>query len=264
MIYRGQNGLCITYSANSGDRALVLLHAFPLSATMWKPQVDGLECRLILPDLRGFEGTSPFRDAPSIDQMADDTAELLNGLAISEPVVLGGLSMGGYVALAFARRHPERLAGLILADTRAEADTPEAKANRETAIAFAKTHTPAEVIEGMIPRLLSPRTLEQRPEVRAEVIEIASRQSSDAIVAALQALRDRPDASPGLANIKVPTLVIVGEDDVLTPPAVAQSLAQRIARATLVTIPGAGHLSNMEQPDKFNDAVRAFLKDLKG
>jgi 3-oxoadipate enol-lactonase len=258
--------LLISYAESGAGRLLVLLHAFPLDHLMWEPQVTGLQkdCRLITPDLRGFNGTSPFGNTPSIDQMADDVAELLERLKIKEPVIVGGLSMGGYVALAFARRHGERLGGLILADTRAEGDTPEAKANRETAIAFAQAHEPLDVIQSMLPRLLGPETLKRQPDLAMTITGLVCTEKSEAIVAALQALRDRPDAGPGLANIKVPTLVIVGADDVLTPPAAAQSLAERIPGATLVTIPEAGHLSNMEQPDKFNDAVRAFLKSYEG
>jgi pimeloyl-ACP methyl ester carboxylesterase len=261
MQYRAQNGLSLNFFSGGKVPPLVFLHAFPLSSQMWQPQMAFYpERALVYVDMRGFSAGSDA--APDIELMADDVAELLNltPTPLRPPAVLCGLSMGGYVALAFARRHPEKLAGLILADTRAEADTPEGKANRETAIAFVKSHTPKEFIEGMIPRLLSPKTLANQPAVKETVIDIASRQSSEAIVAALQALRDRPDASPSLANIKVPTLVIVGEDDVLTPPAVAKSLAERIAGASLVTIPEAGHLSNLEQPDKFNDAVKAFLK----
>jgi pimeloyl-ACP methyl ester carboxylesterase len=177
--------------------------------------------------------------------------------------VVGGLSMGGYVALAFARRHPGRLRGLILADTRAEPDDEAARANRDRMIGEASQSTGAAFIETMLPRLVGAATLTQRPEIVAEVRHIAAGQVAAGIVGALKALRDRPDARPGLGAIGIPTLVIVGRDDVLTPPKVARDLADRIAGARLEEIDGAGHLSNLEQPAAFNVAVRAFLDGLR-
>lgn len=257
-----ETGGWVEYDTIGQGNLVVLLHAFPLSRAMWRPQVEALqgECRLLVPDLRGFGGTSPFAGAPSVEAMADDVATLLDALALREPVVLGGLSMGGYVALAFARRHPTRLRALILADTRAEPDTPEGKANRDQAIAFAQAHTATEFIDPMLPKLLGEETRRLRPEVGEEVRRIAAAQSPAAIVAALQALRDRPDARPGLGAIRVPALVVVGSDDTLTPLAVAQALANGIPGAHLVTIAAAGHLSNLEQPAAFNDTVRSFLR----
>jgi pimeloyl-ACP methyl ester carboxylesterase len=170
--------------------------------------------------------------------------------------------MGGYVALAFARKYGQRLRGLILADTRAEADNAEGKANREKMIAFAESHTPGDVLEQMLGKLVNAETLSRRPEVLQEIRAIAAAQSTSSIVEALQAMRDRPDASPFLATINVPALVIVGKDDALTPPGMAQSLAAGIKGARLEVIPGAGHLSNLEQPELFNRAVDSFLKTL--
>jgi pimeloyl-ACP methyl ester carboxylesterase len=259
-----ETGGWVEYDEAGQGKPVVLLHAFPLSRAMWRPQAEALAgtCRLLVPDQRGFGGTSPFPGTPSVEAMADDVAALLRALAISEPVVVGGLSMGGYVALAFARRHPDQLRALILADTRAEADTPEGKANRDQTIAFAETHTAAEVIDSMLPKLLGDETRRLRPTVTEEVRRIAAAQSPAAIVAALRALRDRPDARPSLGSIRVPSLVVVGNQDTLTPPAMAQTLVAGISGAQLVTIAGAGHLSNLEQPGMFNEAVRAFLHGL--
>ena len=239
---------------------LVLLHAFPLNSDMWKPQVDALskDFRIFTPDLPGF-GRMTVADQSSIDGMADAVARYLDGQGVTAPVALGGLSMGGYVALAFARKYPQRLKALILADTRSEPDDDAGKANRDKMIAFANDHTAADVIEQMLPKMLSDETRTQRPEVVAEVRRIAAVQSTAGIIAALKALRDRPDAGPSLGKIAVPTLVIVGSDDALTPPAMSQSLAGRIAGAKLVTIPGAGHLSNLEKPAEFTAALRQFL-----
>ena len=194
--------------------------------------------------------------------MADAVAQFLDTLASTGPVALGGLSMGGYVALAFARTYPARLRALILADTRAEPDDAAGKANRDKMIAFgqgALEGAETRVIEQMLPKLVCDETRTQRPEIVSELRRIGSAQSTAGIIAALQALRDRPDAGPSLGSIAVPTLVIVGAEDALTPPAMSQNLATHIPGAKLVTIAGAGHMSNLEKPREFNDAVRAFL-----
>jgi len=251
----------VEYDDRGQGRPVVLLHAFPLSREMWQPQVKALQkdYRLIVPDLRGFGGTEGFAGKPSLELMADDVHALLEKIRVTEPVVLGGLSMGGYVALAFARKYPARLRALILADTRAEPDSPEARANRDNLIAFTGTHTAADVIDQMLPRMVSEETRARRPEVVEEVRRLASAQPTAGIIGALRALRDRPDSLPALAGIAVPTLVVVGSDDVLTPPSVSDTLAARIPGAKRVLIPGAGHLSNLEQPELFNEAMRLFL-----
>jgi pimeloyl-ACP methyl ester carboxylesterase len=255
-------GLWMEYDDVGGGRPVVLLHAFPLDRTMWRPQLDDLQkdYRLIAPDLRGFGGTQGFVDAPSVEGMADDVAVLLHDLHIEEPVVLGGLSMGGYVALAFARKYPDRLLALILADTRAEADTAEAKANRDKMIEFAGSHPARAVIDQLMPKMVSAETQARRPEVVEEVRRIAGAQTAAGVINALRALRDRPDASLTLDNISVPALVIVGDEDQLTPPALSEKLVAGIRNARLATIPGAGHLSNLEQPARFSAALRAFLQ----
>jgi pimeloyl-ACP methyl ester carboxylesterase len=252
---------CLEYGDAGDGPVVVLLHAFPLCRAMWRPQVEALApaYRLVTPDLRGFGGSSPFDTVPSVDAMADDVATLLDDLRVSGPVVVGGLSMGGYVSLAFARRHPGRLRGLILADTKAEPDTAEARANRDKTIAFAREHPAADVAEPMIPKLLGDQTRAKRPEVTEEVRRIALAQSPGGIIGALQALRDRPDATPGLGRIAVPTLVLVGSEDVLTPPSQAQAMVAAIRGSRLALISGAGHLANLEQPAAFNAALHAFL-----
>jgi pimeloyl-ACP methyl ester carboxylesterase len=231
---------------------------------MWAPQVEALQdaYRLIVPDLPGFGGSRGFTGVPSLDRMADAVAELLDELKVNERIVLGGLSMGGYTALAFARRHAGRLRGLILADTKAEADDAAGKANRDRLIAFATQNTAGAVLEQMIAKLVGPETMAQRPEVVETIRQIAESQTSEGIIGALRALRDRPDSGLALSAIGVPALVVVGEQDALTPPTVAESLAARIRGTKLVRIKGAGHLSNLERPDLFNAAVRSFLQGL--
>jgi pimeloyl-ACP methyl ester carboxylesterase len=255
-----KSGVTIEYDDGGSGVPLVLLHAFPLSRAMWRPQRQDLEgvARLITPDLRGFGGTSPFTDAPTLERMADDVAELLDRLALDK-VVLGGLSMGGYVALAFARKHGPRLRGFILADTKSEPDSEEAKAGRDKLIAFAGAHTAADVLDQLLPKLLAEKTRRDKPGVEAEVRRIGAPQTPAAIIAALEALRDRPDSTPVLGTIAVPTLVLVGSEDALTPPAASEAMVAKLSKAQLVKIPGAGHLANLEDPAAFNTAVRAFL-----
>lgn len=243
---------------------VVLLHAFPLSRAMYGPQMEALQgaYRVVAPDLRGFGGSLGFTDTPSVDRMADDVAALLTELKVSGPVVLGGLSMGGYVALAFARRHPGRLRGLILADTKADPDDDAARANRDRLITFARDNTARAVIDQMLPKLVGADTAVRRPQVVELVRDIASKQVAAGIIGALRAMRDRPDARPGLASISVPTLIVVGRDDTLTPPAKSEEMASAIPGSKLVVIDGAGHLANLEQPERFNQALRTFLQDL--
>jgi 3-oxoadipate enol-lactonase len=242
---------------------VVLLHAFPLCRAMWRPQAEALRstCRLILPDLPGF-GDSPVSAHVSMESMADAVAQLLDEKGIREPVVLGGLSMGGYVAFAFARKYPDRLRGLILADTRAEGDDDAAKANRDKLISFASSHSAGDVAEQMLPRLLAPETPKKFPAVVEEVRKLGSAQKPQGIVAALHAMRERPDSTSTLEQIRAPTLILVGKDDALTPPAVAEKMAARLKGAQLVVIDGAGHLSNLEQPAAFSEAVKKFVQAL--
>jgi len=255
------SGGWIEYDDVGRGRPVVLLHAFPLSRLMWRPQIEELskDYRLVTPDFPGFGGSGASHGAPSIAAMADAVAGLLDALQISQPVVLAGLSMGGYAALAFARQYPARLRGLVLADTKAGADTAEGKSNRDKMIAFAQEHTAEEVFEQLLSKLVSEETRTHRPAVVTELRRIAAAQPTKAIRAALQALRDRPDATPWLRDIRVPTLVIVGSDDGLTPPGVAQALVDRIPDTRLATLSGAGHLSNLEQPELFNLALCGFL-----
>ena len=245
---------------------VVLLHAFPLSREMWQPQRGALAdaCRLITPDLPGFGDSPLLAGPPTVDGMADAVAETLDSLGITGPVVLGGLSMGGYVAFAFARKYPDRLAGLILADTRAEPDDDAAKANRDKMIGLASTSPASEIIEQMLPKLLAPATPARRPDLVEQVRRMGSAQRPAGIIAALQVLRNRPDSRPTLATIRVPTLVLVGREDVLTPKSMADGIAAGIAGAKLVAIEEAGHLSNLEQPIAFGDAVRKFVTACKG
>jgi 3-oxoadipate enol-lactonase len=255
--------MSLAYTDTAAGPTLVLLHAFPLDREMWKPQLAALAgtARVIAPDMPGF-GRSALPPEPwSVESAADAVTGLLDTLGLTGRVVVGGLSMGGYVAMAFARKYPDRLAGLILADTRAEPDDAAGKENREKMIATARKQGAAAVVEAMLPKLLSDATRTNRPAVADAVKAIGSRQTAEGVAAGLAALRDRPDATPGLDQVSVPTLVLVGEHDAVTPPTLAAAMAGRVYGSDLVTIPNAGHLSNLENPEAFNAAVARFLAE---
>jgi pimeloyl-ACP methyl ester carboxylesterase len=237
--------------------ALVLLHPFPLSAAVYDEDVRALSgrVRVLAPNSRGFGGSPPFDEGapPSIDRMADDVADALDRAGATGPVVVCGVSMGGYVALGFARRHPERLAGLVLADTRAEPDSPETRASRDLALKRVEAGEVEAFVDGLLPKLTN-------AENRERVRQIALEQPAASVAAALVALRDRPDARPGLAGIRVPTLIIVGSEDSITPPSAAEAMRIAIPEAELLVVPGASHLVNLDRPEQFREAVGSFVE----
>ncbi len=255
------SGQTIGYDEAGSGPPLVLLHAFPLDRTMWEPQLAALAdvARVIAIDMPGFGESAPT--AFTIDGVADVVSDFLAAMDIPKAIV-GGLSMGGYVALAFARKHADKLAGLILADTRAGVDDTTAKANRTQAVALVNKQGSAALFEGMAPRVLSDSTRSAKPEVVERLKSIAAQQWAVSVAAALAALRDRPDANSGLAAITVPTIVIVGEYDAVTPPLASANLSAQIRGCKLVHIPDAGHLSSVENPDAFNGALRMFVAAL--
>ena len=244
----------------SSTNVLAWLHAFPLSAEMWRPQLDDApaDWRVIAPDLAGFGGTDDTPGTPAIDDFAADLDALLSTLGIPRAVV-GGLSMGGYAAFAMLRRHPARVRALVLADTRSGADSPEARDGRARMLSVVREKGARGVADEMLPKLIGETSHRSRPLVVAGVRRLIESQRPDGIARAIERLRDRPDATPQLPGITVPTLVIVGEEDRVTPPAEARALARDISGATLATIPAAGHLSNLENPSEFAGAVRAWL-----
>ena len=258
-----QNRHVLAYEDSGRGPVVVLLHAFPLSAEMFAHQRQSFKwCRLLTPDLIGFGGTPALATDWSMDQIADTLADWLECVAPEQQVILGGVSMGGYVALALARRHPRKLRGLLIIDTRAEPDSPEAQANRAKSIELVQTSGTAALVEGMLPKVLGKTTHETRPQIVEQVRTLGSKQKPEGVIAALKALRDRPDARPSLRDIEVPTLVIVGKEDVLTPPDVAEVLATGIPKAELKVLDGVGHLPNVEDPELFESTVRTFAEKL--
>lgn len=257
------HGINIGYSDRGSGIPLVFLHAFPLNRTMWAAQEEVLSraFRVITMDLRGH-GES---DAPlwrfTLEQYADDVAGLLDHLAIQQ-AVLTGLSMGGYVGFAFYRKHAGRLRGLVLADTRAQADSEEARTGRFNLAQTAFRKGPEAVAGIMIPKLLGATSLKTRPDLVAQVRRIIEGNEVSGMIVDSIAMADRPDSLPLLPQITCPTVVIVGEEDQPTPPAEARLIADGIPGAKLMVIPGAGHLSNLEQPERFNRIVGEFAAGL--
>lgn len=254
----------LAYSDEGTGPVVVLLHGFPLNRTMWEAQIRALtpEYRVIAPDLRGH-GESPAPDGVyTMEAMADDVAETLDGLGIAGPVVVGGLSMGGYVALALALNHPLRVAALILADTRAAADTAEAAARREeTAQAVLRTGDVGAVVDAMLPRLFSQATFRDRPALVPPIKAVMEGTPPPGVVGALRGMACRADRRARLEEISCPVLVAVGEDDAITPRDEMKAMADALAGSRFVAVPGAGHLAPYEKPDAFNSALLDFLRD---
>jgi pimeloyl-ACP methyl ester carboxylesterase len=243
---------------------VILLHAFPFKAEMWRPQLEAVPSgwRFIAPDLRGFGRAHLLRlkvedGAPplTVDDYAADVSALMDALKLDDAVI-GGLSMGGYVAFALFRQAPARFAAMILADTRSQADTPQAREARLQLRALLAARGPSAVADQMLPKLLSPSAAPETVAAARQMIESADPAAIDAAIGALMA---RPDSTPDLPRMTRGTLVIVGEDDAITPAADARAMQNAIPRSTLTVIPGAGHLSNLERPDIFSRALGDFL-----
>ena len=240
---------------------LLFIHGYPLNRTIWDAQVTELSdiARTLAPDLRGHGGSDPVPGPYPVDLLADDLREFLDAVRVTQPVVLCGLSMGGYVTFAFYRKYPERVASLILTATRAGADSPDGKANRDKAAATAKEKGVGAIVEATLPKMLSPKTYPARPDLVARVKAIMESTSLEGVLGDLAGLRDRPDSTPTLAQIDKPTLILHGADDQLIPSSEAEAMHAGIKGSQLKILPEAGHLLNMEQPEAFDEAVREFV-----
>lgn len=240
---------------------IMFVHGFPLDHTMWRNQLAELsrDNRCIVPDLRGFGQSGVTVGKVTMGQFADDLAELLDALGITERVVLCGLSMGGYIAWQFVRRHATRLRGLILCDTRAVPDSPDVAAGRLKLADDVVRLGPELVANAMLPRLFAPNTTERRPEWVDELRQTMLSTNPQGIAAASRGMAERIDARPILSTINVPTLVLVGEHDVISPPAEMRDIATAIPRSDFQIISDAGHMAPLEQPAKTNAAICQFL-----
>src|SRR5512133_2341398 len=244
-------------SADTARTTIVLLHAFPLNSRMFAPQLEALgrDYLVVAPDFPGF-GEQPGLDQESLTM---ERAALFVGRELESRgvgrCVLGGLSMGGYVALECWRAFPEKICGLVLADTRAEADSPEALQGRYDAMERIGAGRYAEYAETLLRKLLCETTRSERPDVVADVLDMMMEVHPQYATAAILGMAERRDCSDLLPSITVPTAVIVGEHDAVTPPSAAEALARAIPDAALTVIPRAGHISNLENAAAFNGAI---------
>ncbi len=252
--------------AESGSGApVILLHAFPMDSTLWAPQRRALAAsgyRVVTPDLPGFGGSAVSSAAPSLDVAADEVAALMDALGI-ERAVVGGLSMGGYTTMAMLRHHPERITAVILADTKASADAPEAAAKRLSMAESVLASGTSGLADAMLDSLLGETTLARRPEVVATVRRWIGAQSPAAVAWAQVAMAARPDSHADLAAFGGPVLIVRGTEDALAPAAEAASMAEAAesggSRVTMREIPGVGHLSAVEDPDAVTQALAGWL-----
>lgn len=251
-------------AGNPEGLPVVLIHGFPFSHAMWEPQIEALKdkYRVVACDVRGHGKSEAGDGLYTIELFADDLLGLLDHLKIKQ-AVLCGLSMGGYIALRVLERAPERVQALVLCDTRSEADANQGKLLRAAAMkAIQKDGLPA-FAENFAKSVFSPKTLAASLPCVARVKELMKANPPLGARGALLALAARTDSTPGLPNIKVPTLILVGEDDALTPPALSEAMNKAIPGSELRLIPSAGHLSNVENPAEFNERLLAFLARIR-
>ena len=246
------NGIDWHWSTRALAPAVLLVHAFPLDHRIWDAQIEALSAsfRVLAPDLRGFGQSEVTGGRVGMPQFADDLAALLDALGIAAPVALAGLSLGGYVALAFWQAYAHRLRALVLCDTRAAADPPEVAAGRSAAADRVLAEGAEFLAQSMLPRLLSPQTIQRRPEIVESIRGNILSHDPRGIAAAARGMAVRPDMTASLGRIRCPTLVLVGREDGVSPPGEMRAIAAAIPAARFVEIAGAGHLTAVEQPDR--------------
>lgn len=257
------------FTETGAGSPVILLHAFPMDSALWTPQRRALAAaghHVITPDLPGFGGSPISQEHPSLDVMADEVADLMDTLGLRRAVV-GGLSMGGYVAMALLRRHRGLVGALLLADTKAGADGEEAVAGRLAMAQRVETEGTGGLAEQMLGNLLGATTRAERPDVVEAVSRWISAQPPEGIAWAQRAMAGRPDSMADLEAFSRPVLVVYGAEDVLSPAAEAAAMADA-ARAggsavTVTEIPGVGHLSAVEDPSAVTAAISDWLGGLK-
>jgi 3-oxoadipate enol-lactonase len=258
------NNIDLSYIDRGAGTVLLLAHGFPLDHSMWNPQIEALSStyRVIAPDLRGLGQSGLGQGISTMEHFADDLAALLDHLTIRDPVVLCGLSMGGYVAMEFWRKHAARLKGLILCDTRAACDSPEVFAGRSAFAQRVMAEGPHWVADTMFPRIFAPITLKEQPHLIESMRRVIDRTDPRGIAAAALGMAQRADYLAVLPQIRCPTLVIVGEHDIVSPVAEMKAIAQSIPNAQFSVIERAGHMSPLEQPAAVNAIIESFLQQL--
>ena len=262
--------LSIAFEDEGDGIPLVCIHGYPLNRQIWRSQWGGLanSARVIASDIRShgdsfIRGNIKLRGSiHGMDLLAEDLADLLDALNIPQPVVINGLSMGGYVAFAFFRSYPNRVRGLILTATRARPDLDEEKENRLRSINLAQSQGVGPIVDVMLQRLVSPKTVSGKPGLVERIREVMLSSSVEGVVGDLKGMMDRPDARPLLPEIQIPVLILVGKADQIIPIEEAQAMNDSIPDSRLEIIEDAGHLPNMEQPEIYNRIVRNFLQFL--
>lgn len=254
------NNIEMAYTDTGAGRPLVLIHGYPFNRSLWNDQIPALSDshRIIAPDLRGFGETEVSLEPSTMSLLAADVAALMDHLEIPRATI-GGLSMGGYVALAFYKQFPARVRALVLADTRAQADTEEGKQTRAQHAEKALSEGMAGIADAMLPKLLTPETVSKHPEIVKRVRDMMLKTKPEGAAAALRGMAQREDQTELLPKITVPTLILVGAEDAITPVADSEKMHQAIKGSSLVVLDHAGHVSNLERTQQFNDALLQFL-----
>jgi 3-oxoadipate enol-lactonase len=252
----------MAYTDTGVGSPIVLIHGYPFNRTLWNEQVAALSTsyRVIAPDLRGFGESESSPGPATMNRLAQDVGQLMDRLESSRAVI-GGLSMGGYVALAFYKQFPSRVRALVLADTRAQADTEEAKQTRAQQAEKALSEGMAGIADAMLPKLLTPETVSKRPEIVKRVRDMMLKTKPEGAAAALLGMAERDDQTELLSRITTKTLILVGAEDAITPRADSEKMHNAIAGSRLVVLENAGHVSNLERTEEFNEALMDFLRD---
>lgn len=254
------NNIQLAYTDTGVGRPLVLIHGYPFNRSLWTEQIPALSnsYRIIAPDLRGFGDSEASPEISTMMGLAADVAALMDHLRIPRATI-GGLSMGGYVALAFYKQFASRVRALVLADTRAQADTDEGKQTRAQQAEKALSEGMAGIADAMLPKLLTPETVSKRPEIVKFVRDMMLQAKPEGAAAALRGMAEREDQTELLPKISVPALIIVGSEDAITPVADSEKMHRAIPGSSLVVLDHAGHVSNVERAQQFNDALLHFL-----
>ena len=254
------NNINLAYTDTGVGRPIVLIHGYPFNRALWTEQIPTLSNsnRIIAPDLRGFGESDASPETSTMNSLATDIALLMDQLEIPRATI-GGLSMGGYVALAFYKLFPSRVRALVLADTRPQGDTEEGKQARAQQAEKALSEGMAGIADAMLPKLLAPDTVSKRPEIVRFVRDMMLQTKPEGAAAALRGMAEREDQTELLPKISVPTLIIVGSEDAITPVADSETMHHAIDSSRLVVLDHAGHVSNVERAQQFNDELIHFL-----